>query len=187
MHEDDIKAYLDKLRKEHMEDTFFFEHNLGSEVHWFFIQGLSAHKSGLFLPACSSFIIGIEASLRITQAQIEAPAIINELDPRKTLSNRLLKDAKNNGLPVNLLAFPEENDFDVKLQSSRSNQINVEIVRVRHNLCHGNILEHRNSEVGEDDMFFTPECVRTLSTNLYDISKRWAKGLGEFRDKQFDL
>lgn len=187
MFEDEIPAYLDKLRKEHEEDTFFFNHNLGAEVHWFFAQGLSAHKAKLYLPACSSFIIGIEASLRITQAQIESAQVVNELDPVKTLSNRLLNDASANGLPVNLLAFPNEDDFDEKLQSRRPNILNVEIVRVRHNLCHGNILEHRNENLGVDNIFFTPECVRELSSSLYEISKRWAQGLGEFRVMQFDL
>ncbi|KAB7688463.1 hypothetical protein GBN24_12560 [Plesiomonas shigelloides] len=186
MYEDEIPAYLDKLRKEYEEDTFF-NHNLGAEVHCFFAQGLSAHKAELYLPACSSFIIGIEASLRITQAQIESAQVVNELDPAKTLSNRLLNDAYNNGLPVNLLAFPNEDDFYEKLQSRWPNILHVEIVRIRHNLCHGNILEHRNENLSEDNIIFTPECVRKLSNNLHEISKRWAQGLGEFRINKFDL
>ncbi|MUK70158.1 hypothetical protein [Aliivibrio fischeri] len=187
MNEDEIAAYLDGIREEHEENTFFFQHNLGADVQCFFAQGLSALKAELYLAACSSFIIGIEASLRITQAQIETPVVINELDPIKTLSNRLLNDAGNNELPINLLAFPEEDDFFEKLNSIGQNRRNVEIVRIRHDLCHGNILEHRNSELGDGNIIFTPECVRDLSMNLYQISRKWAEGLGEFRVNRFNL
>ncbi len=171
MFEDEIPAYLEEIRKEHEENTFFLQQNLGAEVHWFFHQGLAALKAELYLAACSSFIIGIEASLRITQAQVDNPSVVDELDPVKTLSNRLLNDAGNNGLPIELLSFSDETDFREKLASKRPNIQNVEIVRIRHNLCHGNILEHRNSDLGQDNTFFTPECVRDLSYSLYEISK----------------
>lgn len=187
IYEDEIPVFLEQQRIEQEEKVFFLQHGIGAEVHWFFTQGLAALKSELYLPACTSFLIGIEASLRVTQAQIENSAIVNELDPAKTLSNRLLNDAGDNGLPVHLLAFPEETDFSDKLASRKPNFRNVEIVRVRHNICHGNILEHRNSELGIDDIFFTPECVRDLTNNIYHISKKWVKGLGEFRKKTFSL
>ena len=181
MFEEDIPEYLEKVKKEHEEDVFFLQQNLGAEVHWFFQQGLAALKSELYLAACSSFIIGIEASLRITQSQVENPVVVEELDPVKTLSNRLLNDVRAIGLPVELLAFPEETDFEQKLVSKKPNFKNVEIVRIRHNLCHGNILEHRNSELGEGNIFFSPECVRDLASDLYQLSKQWALGLAEFR------
>ena len=178
-----IAELLEQQRIEHEEKNFFVQHSLGAEVHWFFIQGLKALQCELYLPACASFLIGIEASLRVTQAQVINPSVVNELASEKTLSNRLLNDARDNGLPVHLLAFPEEIDFSDKLASRKSNLINVEIVRVRHNICHGNILEYRNSELGEDNIFFTPECVRDLTNNIYNISKKWVAGLGEFREK----
>tara|TARA_R110001606_G_C15374241_1_gene649835 strand:- start:1709 stop:2266 length:558 start_codon:yes stop_codon:yes gene_type:complete len=181
MFEEDIPEYLEKVKREYEESMFFLQQNLGADVHWFFQQGFEALKSELYLAACSSFIIGIEASLRITQAQVEKPEVVDELDPVKTLSNRLLNDARANGLPIDLLAFPEETDFSQKLATSRANLQNVEIVRIRHNLCHGNILEHRNSDLGTDNTFFTPECVRDLSNALYQLSKQWTSGLGEFR------
>lgn len=183
--EDEIAAWLEQQKIEYEEKVFFLQHRLGAEVHWFFTQGLAALKHELYLPACASFLIGIEASLRITQAQLENPKIVDELDSLKILSNRLLNDAGDNGLPVHLLAFPYEIDFSNKLASRKPNLINAEIVRVRHNICHGNILEHRNNELGEDNIFFTPECVRDLTNDLYHISKKWVAGLGEFRRIKF--
>lgn len=69
----------------------------------------------------------------MTVAQIEKPARVEELDPVKILSNRLIADAKSKGVPVEKLAFPGEHDFDMKLASVKPNAQNVEIVRVRHN------------------------------------------------------
>lgn len=142
----ELQKILDKNTKEYEEKFFFMHHNLGAEVHWFFTQAVQALKSELYLPACTSFINGIEASVRVTMAQLEKPTRVKELDPIKTLSNRLLNSAKELGLPVEALAFPNEGDFLEKLETKRQNQINVEIVRIRHNLCHGNILEYINTE-----------------------------------------
>lgn len=128
-----------------------------------------------------SFLNGIEASLRITLAQIENPKLVEELDPKKLLSNRLLKSARDLGVPVDALAFPLEKNFIDKLQSKKPNLENVEVVRVRHNLCHGNILEYINKDLGEGQEFFTPECCRELALTLYIVSKEWAKQLGKFR------
>lgn len=86
-----------------------------------------------------------------------------------------------------MLAFTSETDFDLKLLSKRPGLVNAEIVRVRHNLCHGNILEFRNSELGENNIFFTPECVRDIANELYQVSKNWVSSLGEFRSCKFGL
>lgn len=179
--DEDLRQYLEQVRLEHEERIFFLKHHLGAEVHWFFSQGSEALKQGLILPACSSFIIGIESSLRVTMAQIEKPALVEELDPTRILSNRLLVAARDAGLPVNKLAFPEETDFIQKLESVKPNIRNVEIVRVRHNLCHGNILEYINKELGEDNYFFTPECCLKLAEQLLIVSKAWVEELGKFR------
>lgn len=179
--DEDLRQHLDQVRLEYEERIFFLKHHLGAEVHWFFSQGSEALKQGLILPACSSFIIGIEASLRVTMAQIEKPALVEELDPTRILSNRLLVAARAAGLPVNKLAFPEETDFIQKLESVKPNIRNVEIVRIRHNLCHGNILEYINKELGEDNYFFTPECCLKLAVQLLIVSKAWVEDLGKFR------
>lgn len=179
--DEDLRQHLEQVRLEHEDRIFFLKHHLGAEVHWFFSQGSEALKQGLILPACSSFIIGIEASLRVTMAQIEKPALVEELDSTKILSNRLLVAARAAGLPVNKLALPEETDFIQKLESVKPNIRNVEIVRIRHNLCHGNILEYINKELGEDNYFFTPECCLKLAVQLLIVSKSWVEELGKFR------
>lgn len=179
--DEELERHLAQVKREHEERTFFLQHSLGAEVHWFFVQGQEALKQGLVLPACSSFLNGIEASLRVTMAQVEVPARVEELDPVKTLSNRLIADAKSKGLPVELLAFPGEHDFSAKLASVKPNVTNVEIVRVRHNLCHGNILEYVNTELGDDSAFFTPECCLPLAARLLLVSKDWVQGLGVYR------
>ena len=114
-------------------------------------------------------------------AQIEKPAPVEELDSTRILSNRLLVAARVAGLPVNKLAFPEETDFIQKLESVKPNIRNVEIVRVRHNLCHGNILEYINKDLGGDNYFFTPECCLKLAMQLLIVSRAWVEELGKFR------
>lgn len=178
---EEIQNFIDGELKEHKEKVFFIHQNLGAEIHWFFTQAFQALKSELYLPACTSFLNGIEASLRVTMAQVEKPYRVTELDGIKTLSNSLLKSAKEAGLPIEALAFPNEHDFLDKLETKRPNQLNVEIVRIRHNLCHGNIFEYVNVELGEHNAFFNPECCRELAKLLYIVSKKWAIQLGIFR------
>lgn len=179
--DEELRQHMERVRIEHEERIFFLNHHLGAEVHWFFSQGSEALKQGLILPACSSLIIGIESSLRVTMAQLEKPAPVEELDPARTLSNRLLIAARGAGLPVEKLAFPDEDDFIEKLESIKPNLQNVKIVRIRHNLCHGNILEYINKDLGENNHFFTPECCLKLAIQLLIVSKAWVEALGNFR------
>ncbi len=183
--DEDIPKLIDEVNREYRENIFFIEQGLGAEVHWFFTQAVQALKSELYLPACTSFLNGIEASVRVTISQVETPSRVTKLDHHKTLSNRLLKSAHDAGLPIEALAFPNENNFLEKLHSKKPNQVNAEIVRIRHNLCHGNILEYVNTELGEDNAFFTPECCRELAHLLHAVSKEWAVHLGVFRCRQF--
>lgn len=184
--DEEIQEFIEMGRREHQERVFFAEQGLGVEVHWFFTQAVQALKSELYLPACTSFLNGIEASLRVTMSQVETPARVEELDPVKTLSNRLLKSAHDAGLPVEALAFPGEDNFLGRLDSKKPNQANAEVVRVRHNLCHGNILEYINTDLGENNTFFTPECCRELAHLLHNVSKEWAKQIGVFRRELFN-
>lgn len=179
--DEEIQEFIELGRREHQERVFFVEQGLGAEVHWFFTQAVQALKSELYLPACTSFLNGIEASLRVTISQIGNPDRVKELDPVKTLSNRLLKSAYDTGLPVEALAFPEEDNLLDRLESKKPNQVNAEVVRIRHNLCHGNILEYINTDLGEENAFFTPECCRELAHLLHEVSKEWAMQLGVFR------
>lgn len=184
--EKDIQELVEPECRQHREKAFFLEQGLGAEVHWFLVQAVQALKSDLYLPACTSFLNGIEASLRVTMSQVDHLARVENLKSHITLSNRLLKSASDAGLPVSALAFPGENTFLEKLQSKKRERVDVEVVRIRHNLCHGNILEYVNTELGEDNAFFTPECCRGLSIQLYKISKVWATQLGEFRRELLD-
>jgi hypothetical protein len=81
-------------------------------------------------------------------------------------------------MPVLALAFPGESDLLEKLKAKTPL---VKIVRVRHDLCHGNVLSYVNKELGEGNYFFTPECVRPLAQTLLDICVRWTEALGVFR------
>jgi len=184
--DEEIQEFIDLGRREHEEIVFFVEQGLGAEVHWFFTQAFQALKSELYLPACTGFLNGIEASLRVTMSQVESSARVEALDPVKTLSNRLLKSAHDAGIPVEALAFPDEVNFLKKLESKKPNQVNAEVVRIRHNLCHGNFLEYINTELGEDNVIFTPECCRKLAHLLHRVSKEWAKELGIFRRGLFN-
>ena len=177
----ETERYLHELRIAQERKSFFLHRNLGAEVHWLFTQALSALDSELYLPACTSFINGVEASLRVTMSQIQKPGIVTELDNIPTLSNSLLLAAQNNGLPIEALAFPKENLFLANLNSKKPNKTNVEIVRIRHNLCHGNFLEYTNTELGEGNYFFTPECCRPLAHQLHDLCCEWTVQLGKFR------
>jgi hypothetical protein len=69
----------------------------------------------------------------------------------------------------------------VKLESQKPNRVDVEIVRYRNNICHGNILEFVNRDLGEENSFFTPVSLRSLAFILIDISGAWAEQLGQFR------
>ena len=175
------ESYLQEIRNEYERKSFFLFHNLGADIHWLFTQALSALDHELYLPACTSFINGIEASLRITMAQIKNPTAIDELNNIPTLSNSLLLAAQKNGLPIEALAFPEERLFLNNLNSKRPNKTDVEIVRIRHNLCHGNFLEYTNTALGEGNHFFTPECCRPLAHQLHDLCCEWTVQLGKFR------
>lgn len=48
-------------------------------------------------------------------------------------------------------------------------------------MCHGNILEYVNTELGDDNAFFTPECCRPFAAQLLVVAKNWAEALGVYR------
>lgn len=162
--------------------NFFFERLCAAEFHWFFIQGIDAIMNGLYVPGVSSILNGVEASLRMTLAQVAAgEEIVAEMSPYRVLSNNLILNARDLGIPISLLAFPDEADFNQKLESQKPNRVDVEIVRYRNNICHGNILEFVNRELGTENSFFTPVSLRSLAFILIDISGGWAEQLGQFR------
>lgn len=84
-------------------------------------------------------------------------------------------------MPVQALAFPGETDFLAKLKTTKPDRLDVEVVRQRNNICHGDIFEFINRELGPENSFFTPECLQPLASTLVDVSHIWADELGKFR------
>lgn len=160
----------------------FFERLCAAELHWFFVQGLDAIENDFFVPGVSSLLNGIEASLRVTIAQVsDKGAMIEELSPYRVLSNKLILNAAELGMPIKALAFPGESDFEAKLKSEKPNRIDVEVVRQRNNICHGNVFEFINHDLGPENSFFTPESLKPLAYTLLEVGHNWALDLGTYR------
>lgn len=149
-----------------------------AEFHWHFSQGLKALDDELYVPGVLSLLAGIEASLRFTLYQLNSNAFPFNDDPGAVLSNSLLRQAKEAGLPVSSLALPGEVDFMANLAGRKPE---VRIVRARNDLAHGNIQSFVNRDFGDEQVFFTPECLRPLAKELREVSLRWAKDLAAFR------
>ncbi len=181
--EDDPEAlrWLECEREKYQEKAQYVQRLCAAEMHWFFVQGLQAIQSDLYVPGVCSLLNGIEASLRNTIAQVTAGGGTEELSPYRVLSNTLIKSGQQLGMPVEALAFPSETDFIAKLATEKPNRIDVEVVRQRNNLCHGNVFEFINRELGPGNGFFTPECLREFAEVLLGLSDRWTEALGQFR------
>jgi hypothetical protein len=167
----------------------FFESLCAAEQHWFFIQGHDAYVNELYVPALSSLLNGIEATLRVTLHMLkkEAEDDIRDISPYRVLSNTLINEAKDAGLPVEYLAFNDEKDFLEKLASEKPNRVDVRIVQLRNNICHGNVMEFVNVELGPENAFFTPECLKPVTERVLAISADWCEMLGRFkREKGFN-
>ncbi|WP_341524018.1 hypothetical protein AABC73_13595 [Pseudomonas sp. G.S.17] len=172
-----LDSFLRERRADFDERNYWIEHSLGAESHWLFIQAYDALRHGLYLPACTGFLTGVEASLRNTLSQVQDPINVQNLGGISTLSNSLLRLARTCGINIDCLVFPGEQDFEARLATRQSH---VELVRIRHTLCHGNILEYISRQEGLPP-FFTPECCRDLAETLHAISREWVASLGEFR------
>lgn len=180
--EGDLQDLIGQIRADFELSTHWSNHSLGSETYWLFKQAFEALRQQLYLPACTTFITGIEASIRNTLAQLQNPVRVETVDDIAVLSNGLLRRARDCGLPIEKLAFPEERDFEAKVLT----RTHVELVRVRHNLCHGNILEYIQ-ETDDIHPFFTPECCAELAETLHTIARNWVTSLGVFRKQAFGL
>jgi hypothetical protein len=149
-----------------------------AEFHWHFVQGIKAIEAELYIPGALSLLAGIEASIRFSLYQLKAEKFPFEEDLGAVLSNSLLRQALLAGLPVQLLAFPEESQF---LEAIKSRKPEVQIVVVRNDLAHGNVQAFVNRDLGDQNAFFTPECLRALAHQLQKISFSWAEGLAQYR------
>ena len=151
-----------------------------AEFHWHFVQGLQVLEKEFYIPGITCLLAGIEASIRVTMHQLQDIQLPEADELGATLSNKLLRSANDVGLPIDNLAFPDEADFNDKLNTNRNH---VAIVRTRHDLAHGNVLSYLNRDLGEDNVFFTPECLRDLSEILVPITLAWIDALADFRSK----
>lgn len=149
-----------------------------AEYHWHFTQGNEAIDNGLLVPGLASILNGIEASIRCTINQLNGNDITQLKDLGPVLSNGLLLKAHNFALPINQLSFPEEKDFGDKLNNKKTP---VELVRVRNNICHGNIIEYVQEHAGAK--IFIPEYLSNVSDIVQNIAFNWAIELGKFKDK----
>src|SRR5258707_1225114 len=138
----DADRWLEQEREKYWEKARFVDRLCGAAIHWFFVQGLQAIRSNLYVPGVCSLLNGIEASLRVTIAQVATGSGIEELSPYRVLSNTLIKNGQELGMPVETLAFPGEMDFLAKLATEKPNRVDVEVVRQRNNLCHSNVFEY---------------------------------------------
>lgn len=179
----DLEGFLQTQRADYEERNYWFQQSLGAENQWLFIQASDALKHELYLPACTGFLTGIEASLRNTIAQLQNLASVENLVNVSTLSNGLLRIARDSGISIDCLIFPGEQAFEENLLTRQNH---VSLVKVRHKLCHGNIFEYVVTPEGLP-AFFTPECCRELAHTLHQISREWVASLGAFRDQTIGL
>jgi hypothetical protein len=159
----------------------------GAEMHWYFVQGIEALYQQLYLPGILALLTGVEASLRVTMHQLHDFNFESELSDYRVLSNLLILQAREEGLPIEQLAFPGEDDFLTKLQTKKPNRVDVKIVALRNDLAHGNVLDFISRDLGEDCSFFTPECLLDIADDLLFVSYQWALQLGIFRSTRLAI
>lgn len=103
-----------------------------------------------------------------------------EPSPYRVLSNILINKAAAIGLPVGNLRFDGEDDFEDALRSEKPNRIDVQIVKLRNNVCHGNLWQFFE-DVPDAGIIFVPEMMAETAEQLLQISERWSQSLREFR------
>ena len=165
--------------------SFADQHNYyrrlrGAETHWFFVEAEKALRHGLHIAAVLSFINGIEASIRTNVLYQQGKFDVDSMSNVTVMTNALLREAQSIGLQVEILAFPGEVDFKDKLKTKEK----VELVRVRNNLCHGNIFEYFQKVPNTGETIFTSECLQGLALILKDISEKWSKEIMRFKESQ---
>ncbi|XGI80442.1 hypothetical protein ACED16_01220 [Enterobacter hormaechei] len=184
------QAEYDAYMARFSEVNHYYDYRTVPVIDWFFIQATEALHHDLWIPACTSFLNGIETSLMVALKSLMLKTTVNDQQPAPELvdlegisvmSNALLKKVRQEGVPVELLSFPAEQDMLAKVAAGKKPE--AEIVRLRNNLCHGNILEFIMSvDIGTSGpiRIFTPECCRELAHELSSISRNWVVGLHKY-------
>jgi hypothetical protein len=160
------------------------QHNTGrkfsyGEVKPFFDDGFNAMSNEIYLAACLCFITGIEMTLRLPLLLRQNRGIdLGHLtDGSPLMSNGLLREAKEFGLPVELLAFPDELDFLSQIKSNEK----VKIVKLRNGICHGNLNLFVTDHIElEGVRVIDNRNIKQEANKLNDIVNRWANGFQDF-------
>jgi hypothetical protein len=163
----DLRNFLEECRIEQERRAFFGFALMNPAFHWFFTQGQQALEAELYIPGVSSILNGFEASLRVTMAQLD-PNYDGKLrlSPYHLLSNTMLSKAHDAGLPVELLALRGDKNFLDQIKTKD----NVGIVQLRHDVCHGNIVDFIWKMEFEQIKILTPECLRATAADLLDVA-----------------
>lgn len=154
----------------------------GAEMYYFFVEGKEAYRHGLYLASATCLLTGIEASVRALHAYHVRGIHDLNLNSGQTLSNPLLHKARCVGLKIEILAMEGEEEFERKMALGQQSRQPVEIVRLRNNLCHGNVKEFF-THIEDQGTFFTPEALKKVCEQLLNISKPWAEEIGRFNDE----
>lgn len=154
--------------------SFAVKHNfsrsgMGAETHWYFIEAEEAYCKNLYLASVLCSFNGIESSIR-TILMYDKVNFDNSNLKEDNLNNNLILRAKVLGLNVEILAFPDEFDFYEKLSTKKQ----VEIVRNRHNFCHGNVFGFIQTDPVTGQKTFEPCYLKDFAKTLLDIGKKWA-------------
>ena len=186
----ELKNFLDEAKIEQERRTFFAVALMNPAFHLFFTQGQQALEAELYIPGVSSILNGFEASLRVTMAQLD-PGYAGKLrlspsddvlskKRMSVLSNKLLSQAHDVGLPVERLSLRIDKNFLDQIKTRN----HVGIVQLRHNVCHGNILDFIQKMEFEQIEILTPECLRSTAAELLGVAYRWAFDLAQFRERR---
>jgi hypothetical protein len=154
----------------------FYVLPLGAKVHWFFVQGFKAIHRDLYIPGNLSLLNGIEISIRQTLHLCDGKSNDTDLNSWEIMKDSMLAKALKDGLPISKLSFPDEDIVEVITKRNATSQI----VKVRNDLCHGNVHQFVQNISGSDEKLFTPECTRELAEALMKISRVWVKELAQF-------
>lgn len=174
--DDYLKRYDDLQMLTSRYQDLFWGKEEGAEYHWFFLDGLKAFQNGAILASLTSFICGIEASLRST-------LYLMDVDPQDNLyfseimNKKTLKLALEKGLPIESLAFKDENDFLKKVTIGDP----TNLMLLRNDLMHGNIYKY--SELVNGERTFFPTNMFEVTTEIMMISKNWIRELVKFKNE----
>ena len=159
------------------------------EVGPFFTDGYACVAHGQYLAACLSFITGIEMSLRLPLLH-QNGFDLRQAWKRKQdtgvplLSNELLLKASAIGLPVKLLRYGRDPEESIFVQNLLSNdpEKQANIVRLRNNICHGNL----NLFVEEKDgvPMVHNSTIEKEAKELEAVVTAWSYGFGGWHTSQ---